>query len=245
MTTMQERPATTPYSQGPRAPSGTVARWMWTWITVGILVVLVVIGFLVAISNALRSIDAGLAEAATAVKSIEGDASPLPSYIARINENLTAIDNQLESIPSQAASIEDGLNAIANSLVAIDGSLQDTSASLNDTEASLVDTSNVLVNVTNTTGTIATSLVDTSNILQNVLGRATTIQNVLVATQRVDSQGTALIPINVARVNAILEPVQNDTSNIVARLGEVNANLTAICQSPVLRVLGGVTGTGC
>ena len=48
--------------------------------------------------------------------------------------------------------------------------------------------------------------------------------------------GTAAIPLNVARVNNVLRPVQGDTSAINGGLIPVNGHLTSICESNVLKV---------
>lgn len=218
-------------------PSGAVVRWMWTWIALGILVVVTVIGFLIGIVRSLESIDAGLFEASSAVQGIGGDAQPLPGYVQEINSNLTEIDTALQPIRGQATEINTGLTSITGSLQEIDASLKDTSVSLVDTSGSLQNTSGVLVNATDSVGQIESSLVDTTNVLVTVLGQAGSIRGELAVTQVNDGQGTNSIFRNVDEANNVLDPAQADTSNIVGQLGDVNSNLDGICDSPALTLL--------
>ncbi|MGI8429914.1 MAG: hypothetical protein ACR2OB_11580 [Solirubrobacteraceae bacterium] len=171
-----------PPARGARAPRGapahpTFIRWLWIWITVGFLVVVVVIGFLLGIVSALKSIDSGLAEANSAVTGIGAEAHPLPGYIQEINSNLTSIDGALKPITGQADQIVSGLTSIRGKLVQINGSLINTSGSLVNTSGSLVNTtgtlgqiSNSLVDTSGTLGQISSSLVGTSGTLQGVAG---------------------------------------------------------------------------
>ncbi|MDQ3587024.1 MAG: hypothetical protein M3375_01540 [Actinomycetota bacterium] len=153
----------------------TFIRWLWVWITIGALVVVVVIGFLIGIVSSLSSIDDGLFEADQSVASIGGDVRPLPDYIQHINRDLTRIDKSLKPISGQADDILASLGSIRGRLGSVDASLVDTDASLSDTSASLVDTSGQLGNITsllNDTagqlGTISTSLIDTSDKLERI-----------------------------------------------------------------------------
>jgi len=225
---------------------------LWTWITLGILVVVVVIAFLIGIVRALNSIDAGLFEAASAVQGIGGDAAPLPGSIQVINSTLGEIDTALQPIQGQAGEIGSGLEQITNSLQQIDASLKDTdvslvdtSGSLVDTSGSLVDTSGTLVDIGNQTQQISGSLADTSNVLAGVRNMAGQIEGVLEESQNIDSLGTAGIPVRVGIANSVLGPAQSDTLNITGGLVDVNRNLTSICTSIPLTVTGIVTQTGC
>lgn len=158
-----------------REAAPTFIRWLWIWVTIGALVVVVVIGFLIGIVSSLSSIDDNLFEADAAVTGISGDAAPLPNSIETINKNLRLIDASLEPIPDQADTILSELGSIRGKLGTIDSSLGDTDASLVNTDASLVDTSNQLGNITSllvdTSGTLVTisgSLDDTSGTLQGI-----------------------------------------------------------------------------
>ncbi len=229
-------PATEPRVGKAGPPSW--ASWMWIWVAVGALVVLVVIGFLIAISNALSSINSGLGEANTAVTNVQGNAQPLPSYLSSINGSLGSIDTALKPIPGQADQIVSALSSIHGSLATVDGSLKNTSGSLSDTSAKLVTASN---NVKTITG----SLTDTSNILKNVLSLANGIDGTLESAERPETAGTGGIAAKVATINASLVPAQSDTHSIDAGLVAVNGHLTGICESPVLLILGALTATPC
>jgi methyl-accepting chemotaxis protein len=232
-------------------------RWTWIFATVGLLVVLVVIGFLIGITNALDSIDDGLAEADSSVTDIRGNARPLPDHVQEINSNLTRIDRSLQPIPGQATDILGSLTSIDRSLTSVNGALGTTTGSLTDTSGSLVDTSGTLQGVagslTDTSGslvdtsgslrgtsgtlrTIAGSLSDTSGVLVNVGSLVSRINTQLRNAQRRGSLGTAEIPIRVATANGVLGPAEEDAGRINTGLTGVNRHLVSICQSNVLRL---------
>lgn len=217
--------------------SSTVVRWMWTWITLGILVVVVVIGFLIGITRALSSIDGGLFEAASSVENIGTNADPLPDALQKINEALVSIDGTLKPIPGQAGEVNAGLTNIVNSLKVAGPSLEDTAASLVDTNSSLAGTSDKLVHVAETGGKIDSSLKDTTDVLKVVLDRAQEIDKTLVSVQGKDSNGTASIVNHIEIANGVLGDVRHDTENIVGGLKQVNQNLHAICNSALLQLL--------
>lgn len=204
----------------PEARSPAQTGWMWTWVIIGILVVLVVIAFLLGIISALTSIDDALAEADEAVSSIHGDVrgqpegldeefavedpQPLPDNIANINSNLTAIDGELAAIPGQADDIIAALSDIRGTLSSIDSSLAGTSGTLQGTDASLADT----------------------------LGIAESIRVSLNDTQsNPDNLGTDDIWQRVDVANGILTEANSDTTNILSELVETDGHLESICRS--------------
>lgn len=128
------------------------ARFMWIFVTLGIIVVVVVIGFLIGIVRALESIDDGLSTASNSVAGATANVQPLPDYIRGINSALSSIDTALKPIPGQVANINDSLQSIAGSAGQADTSLKDTSRSLSDTSGSLGNTSDTLGGVRSTLG---------------------------------------------------------------------------------------------
>lgn len=224
-------------SQAPRNQSSSFVRWMWIWVVFGLVVVVVVIGFLIGIVRALESIDDGLFEASAGVVGAGSDVDPLPNHIQNINTSLGDIDKSLKPIPSQAGEIIAGLSSIRTSLQNIDASLKDTSASLIDTSGSLNDTSGVLIGASTSVTNITGSLVDTSNVLRNVLNLAGTIEVTLEQAQGANSRGTSMIVGQIQQANSILVPAQQDTFKINGQLDQTNAHLTAICTSPAVNLL--------
>jgi uncharacterized protein YoxC len=120
------------------------ARFLWIFATLGLIVVVVVIGFLISIVRALESIDNGLYTASSSVTGVTANVRPLPHYIQTINSALTGIDTSLKPIPGQVADVNASLQSIRGSAQRIDASLKDTSQSLINTSGSLVNTSGAL-----------------------------------------------------------------------------------------------------
>ncbi len=83
------------------AVEASFVRFMWIFVTLGILVVIVVIGFLIGIVRALESIDTGLSKVSDSVAGAASDAQGLPDYIRAINSALSDIDTALKPIPDQ------------------------------------------------------------------------------------------------------------------------------------------------
>lgn len=234
--TTQQFSRTAP-SAPPPATGTSFARFLWIFTTLGLIVVIVVIGFLIGIVRALESIDNGLFTASSSVTGATGNVTPLPNYIETINAALSDIDTALKPIRGQVSDITASLVSIRGTAQAIDASLKDTSASLVNTSGSLVDTSGILIGASQSVSSISNSLIDTSNVLLNVLGLAQSIDGTLESIQNRDSRGTALITPQVNTINGILQSAQNDTRTINLQLQEVNRHLTNICTSPTLSLL--------
>jgi hypothetical protein len=142
---MASRPGA--YSPEIATPIGSAQRWLSVYVTIGVLVVIVVIGFLLGINSALTSIDRSLGTTTDNVVNIGGDVNPLPGHIARINDTLVAIDTALKPIPGQADSIIGSLSSINGLVGNIDVSLKNTSGTLITALSGLREIDNVLEDI--------------------------------------------------------------------------------------------------
>jgi methyl-accepting chemotaxis protein len=224
-------------NSAPSAASTTFARFLWIFTTIGLIIVVVVIGFLIGIVRALESIDNGLFTSSNLAASATANVEPLPNYIHTINSALADIDTALKPIRGQVADATSSLVSIRGHARSIEASLTDTSQSLVNTSGSLIDVSGTLVGASQSATSISNSLVDTSNVLLNVLGIAQTIDGTLESIQNADSRGTALITPQVNDINNSLIGAEQDLFNINLQLQETNRHLTNICTSPTLSLL--------
>jgi len=218
----------------PRATATSFAQWMWIFATLGLLIAIVVIGFLIGIVRALEAIDKGLFSATSSLGSANESLATLPNQIGSINAALTSIDTALKPIRDQVADANASLGSIRDSAWTINASLKGTSVSLTNLSRSLADTSGMLPHASRPAASISSSLIDTTNVLLGVLGSTTAIDGTLESIQNAESQGVALIPQQLATINRSLQKIQNDTTSINLQFQETNHYLTNICSSAPL-----------
>jgi len=107
-----------------------LSRWLKVWVILLTVGGLVVVGYLIVITNSLASINGNLATAQRAVVGAGGNVVTLPNQVDRINGALAGIDPALKPIPGQADEIIAALTSINSKLTNVDSSLTDTDAIL-------------------------------------------------------------------------------------------------------------------
>lgn len=235
----------------PRAAAGAedtsrfLSRWLKVWVALLAVVTLVVVVYLIFITNSLASINKNLGVAQRSVSGAGGHTKTLPDQVQGINASLAAIDPALKPIPGQADQIISALTDIDGKLKVTDGSLMDTSSSLQSTSSQLTDT---------------------SGVLQTVLGQANTIKGTLAAADRpagdcgagpgtgpvVTPPGPSCNPSQlgvqnihqrVGIANGILTPVITDANNILGGLNSANPHLRNICNNSTVKLVASLSGT--
>jgi uncharacterized phage infection (PIP) family protein YhgE len=215
-----------------------VDLWLRTWILLGVVVALVVIAYLILISNSLAGINAHLGSAANSVSNVYGSAKTLPDQIQTVNQNLTAIDNSLKSIPADAEKIRANLTSVKDHGVAINTSLTSSNSQL-AAVASDLSSSVPLLNTT------ASKLVDTSGLLRSILKSTSAIDTNLVAAKGNGPAGVLRINSTVESINGGLQPSLSDLNSILAGLGSINGHLTGVCNSAAVSALRLLHGGTC
>jgi hypothetical protein len=205
-----------------------LSRWLRVWVILLTVVTLVVVVYLIIITNTLASINGNLATADRAVTGAGGNVTTLPAQVDRINGALAAIDPALKPIPGQANEIIAALTSINDKLTATDSSLKDTSS--------------VLVTVLGQVNSIRDLLIDADDPpdrlgVQNIHRRVAAINGQGSPAQGIAAGGGGCgefcTPSN-------LTTAENDAANILAGLVSVNGHLNSICNSS----LGGVAEGG-
>lgn len=208
-----------------------LTTWMWFWVALGLAVVLIVAGFLIAINSNLTAIDGNLVEATAAVNGAGSDVEPLPGQLSQVNETLTTIDGVLKPIPGHAGAIIGSLTSIRGNLDVINPSLKDTSGVLTGISNTLTAISGNLTTISNTAGAVSPSLVDTSNVLTRLLGLVRDLKGTLAAAYAPGEAGTQDILARLDTISGgILSPLKGDTGAILSGLVDVNGHLERICQ---------------
>ena len=214
-----------------------LSRWLKVWVILLTVVTLVVVGYLIVITNSLASINGNLATAQRAVVGAGGNVVTLPNQVDRINGALAGIDPALKPIPGQAQQIIDSLTSI--------------NAKLTNTDASLKDTDAILKTVLGTVNNVSGLLIDANDPpdrlgVQNIHRRVAAINGVGAAHQGSANGGGGCgefcQPNN-------LTTAQQDAADIsrVVNSG-VQPHVNAICRglsnASILGLVTGISGCG-
>jgi hypothetical protein len=204
-----------------------LSRWLRVWVILLTVVTLVVVVYLIIITNTLASINGNLATANRAVTGAGGNTQTLPAQVDRINGALAAIDPALKPIPGQADQIIAALTSINDKLT--------------NTDASLKDTSSVLVTVLGQVNSIRDLLIDADDPPDR-LG----VQNIHRRVAAINGSGSPSIGTAAGGggcgefcTDHNLTTAEADASNILAGLVSVNGHLNSICNSNVASIAAG------
>jgi hypothetical protein len=201
-----------------------LSRWLRVWIALLAVVTLVVVAYLIVITNRLASINGNLATANSAVTGADGNVRTLPQQVTRVNGSLGEIAPALAPVPGQADQIIAGLSSI-------DAKLRGTDSSLKDTDASLKNTSRVLAAVLGLATDVRTTLADADDPADR-LG----VQNIHQRVAFVNGVGsTGSFGTNASSLTA----ARADTENVLSGLQSVNGHLRSVCDSGAVSVIGG------
>jgi hypothetical protein len=187
-------------------------KWITVWVALLTIVTLVVVVFLVTITNSLASINGSLAVADNAVTGAGGDVKTLPSEVDTVNASLGGIDPNLKPIPGQADTIIAALTSINSKLSTTDNSLKDSNG--------------VLKTVLGQTGDVRGVLVDADDPADR-LGVQNIHQRVALANGTGNTGSFGSNPGNLAAA-------RSDTSNVLGQLQQVNRSLRGICNNPAV-----------
>jgi cell division protein FtsL len=210
-----------------------LSRWLKVWVILLTVVTLVVVGYLIVITNSLASINGNLGTAERAVVGAGQDVVTLPNQVDRINGALSGIDPALKPIPGQADQIIASLTSI--------------NSKLTNTDASLKDTSAILVTALGTANNISGLLIDANDPpdrlgVQNIHRRVAAINGVGGPRQGTANGGGTCGEFCTPNNLTTAQQDSRDISRVVNQ--GVVPHAKAICQG--LSTLALVTGiTGC
>lgn len=210
-------------------------RWLNVWVVLLSVVTLVVVVYLIVITNSLASINKHLGVADRAVTGAGGHTKTLPDQIQGINGSLAQIDVALKPIPGQADQIIGALTSINGSLQVSDGSLKDTEASLNVTSSSLQNTSSILVSVLGLAHQIDGTL-KAADQANGACGNGVVCSGSQLGVQNIWQR--------ITNANPILASARGDTANIVGQLVGVNGQLRGICTGPTVSLVSSLLHPG-
>lgn len=223
----------TPRRRAADDQSTFLSRWLKVWVILLTVVVLVVVGYLIVITNSLASINGNLATAQRAVVGAGGNVVTLPNQVDRINGALAGIDPALKPIPGQA-------DEIIAALTSINSKLTNTDASLKDTDA-------ILKTVLGTVNNVSGLLIDANDPgdrlgVQNIHRRVAAINGVGGPRQGSANGGGGCGEFCTAQNLTTAQQDSRDISNVVN--AGVKPHADAICKG--LQTLGIATGiSGC
>ena len=209
-----------------------LSRWLRVWVILLTVVTLVVVGYLVVITDSLASINGNLATAERSVVGAGGNVITLPNQVDRINGALAGIDPALKPIPAQADEIIAALSSIDSKLMNTDASLKDTSSILQTVLGTVNNVSGVLIDANDPADRLG---------VQNIHQRVAAVNGATSPRQGVAVGGGTCAEFCQPNNLTSAEADARDISRVVQN--GVVPHATAICKClSSLSVLTGITG---
>ena len=214
-----------------------LSRWLKVWVILLTVVVLVVVGYLIVITNSLASINGNLATAQRAVVGAGGNVVTLPNQVDRINGALSGIDPALKPIPGQADEIIAALTSINSKLTNTDASLKDTSAILQTVLGTVNNVSGLLIDANDPADRLG---------VQNIHHRVAAINGVTSPRQGTARDGGQCGPFCTPNNLTTAEADARDISRVVNTgvQPHVRAICTGLSTATLLGVATGISGCG-
>jgi hypothetical protein len=209
-----------------------LSRWLRVWVILLSIVTLVVVGYLVVITDSLASINGNLATAQRSVAGAGGNVVTLPNQVDRINGALAGIDPALKPVPGQADEIIAALGSI--------------NTKLTNTDASLKDTSTILQSVLGTVNNVSGVLIDANDPpdrlgVQNIHQRVAAVNGATSPRQGSAVGGGNCAPFCQSNNLTTAEADARDINRVVET--GVAPHAAAICKGlSTLSILTGITG---
>lgn len=210
-----------------------LTQWMYIWITVGSVVAIVVIIFLIFINTTLRNINGDLVVTAANVvgpDGIEGDVGDLPTQIEKVSGTLVVIEGSVKPIPTQVNTIIDLLKSLDSNVgqidpavARIDGNVRTILGDLRSIEGNVGGISGVVKSVD-------PALIDITKTLDTITKTVVSLQGVLRDVQVAGKGSTQDIIVQLDRIQGLVNGLKSDTGNILGDLGDINTDLKGICN---------------
>ena len=216
---------TVSYRRAPRASEDQarfIARWLKVWVALLTVVTLVVVVFLIFITNSLASINGNLPTANDAVTGAGGDGNTLPDQLQNVNASLTGIDPALKPIPGQADQIIAALTSIDSKLRTTDGSLSTIDSNLTTVLGQASSIRGLLVDADDPPDRLGVQNIHQRVAVANGVGTPGPGRGAAAGP----GQGTGPFGANPNSLSA----AKADAGNILAGLLDTNRNLTSACN---------------
>jgi hypothetical protein len=208
-----------------------LSRWLKVWVILLTVVTLVVVGYLVVITDSLASINGNLATAQRSVVGAGGNVVTLPNQVDRINGALAGIDPALAPVPGQADEIIAALGSIDAKLTSTDASLKDTSAVLQTVLGTVNNVSGVLINANDPADRLG---------VQNIHQRVAAVNGATSPRQGAAVGGGGCATFCQADNLTTAEADASDISRVVQT--GVAPHAAAICKGLSTLIVTGITG---
>jgi hypothetical protein len=214
-----------------------LSRWLKVWVILLTVVTLVVVGYLIVITNSLASINGNLATAQRAVVGAGGNVVTLPNQVDRINGALAGIDPALKPIPGQADEIIAALTSINSKLTNTDASLKDTSAILQTVLGTVNNVSGLLIDANDPADRLG---------VQNIHRRVAAINGVGGPRQGTANGGGTCGEFCTPQNLTTAEADARDISRVVNTgvQPHVRAICTGLSNASILGLVTGISGCG-